>query len=190
MNSEDFEKETVIAEVQHEDSDHNHEECCEHEHHHSVGCGCSHEHHHHDDGEDCDCGHEHHHHHHHEHGEDCDCEDCVAGVSIVHHEEALAGSFSVETQLGKEELDAIIRESMLKLAEIIEASENGVIGHIKAAISSEDCSAMYSLTYDVVSRVGEFDALDRVETVSYAAIVYGLTADVLRAHLIGVKERL
>ena len=169
---------------EHEHHHHHDEEEHEHHHHHHDEEGHEHHHHHHEGEEE----HEHHHHHH-EDGEECDCDDCVSGVSIVHHEDALAGSFDVETKLSKGEVDSIIRESMSLINDIVN-KHDGVVGHIKAAISEKEKSVMYSLTCDEVFRTGDFDGMDNVEKVAFAAIVYGLDEIVLRSLLVVAKERL
>jgi len=169
--------------IEDEHHHHHHYDEDEHHHHHHEDEDEHHHHHHHDEDEG-----EHHHHHHHD-GDDCDCDDCVSGVSIVFHEDALAGSFSIETTQSKEIVDQLIKESMMLIYNIVEKHE-GVVGHIKAAISEGEVSAMYSLTSDDVFRVGDYDKLNNVENISFAAIVYGLDEIVLRSLLVVAKERL
>ncbi len=197
----------VTLEEDHEEEEHHHhhhedEECCcdEHEHHHhhhhdDEECDCDeheheHHHHHHHDDEECDCDeheHEHHHHHHHHDGDDCDCDDCVSGVSIVEHEGALAGSFEIETKHSKEDTDKYIKEYMKLIYDIVEKHE-GVVGHIKASITDNDYSAMYSLTDTDIFRVGEYDQISKVDKIAFAAIVYGLDEITLRSLLVVAKE--
>ena len=196
----------VTLEEDHEEEEHHHhhhedEECCcdehEHEHHHhhhhdDEECDCDeheheHHHHHHHDDEECDCDeHEHEHHHHHD-GDDCDCDDCVSGVSIVEHEGALAGSFEIETKHSKEDTDKYIKEYMKLIYDIVEKHE-GVVGHIKASITDNDYSAMYSLTDTDIFRVGEYDQISKVDKIAFAAIVYGLDEITLRSLLVVAKE--
>ncbi len=174
---------------------HHHDECeCEdehhhHHHHHDDECDCEDEHHHHHHHDDeCDCEDEHHHHHHHHDGDDCDCDDCVSGVSIVHHENALAGSFEIEADLSKEDADKYIKEYMLLIRSIVEKHE-GVVGHIKSSVTDKDGhTAMYSLTDTEVFRVGEYDQLGKAEKIAFAAILYGLDEITLRSLLVVTKE--
>ena len=175
------------------DEHHHHDECeCEdehhHHHHHDDECECEDEHHHHHHHDDeCDCEDEHHHHHHHD-GDDCDCDDCVSGVSIVHHENALAGSFEIEADLSKEDADKYIKEYMLLIRSIVEKHE-GVVGHIKSSVTDKDGhTAMYSLTDTEVFRVGEYDQLGKAEKIAFAAILYGLDEITLRSLLVVTKE--
>lgn len=153
------------------------EECCcpdhdhEHEHHHE---------HHHDHD---------HHDHVHEHEEGCTCEDCVSGVSVIHHEGALAGSFSIETDEPAEHLDSIITDAMLALAGKIDEA-GGIIGHIKAAVASKSGSVMYSITLDTVNKKGAIPEGEAPENVSFASIVFGVEEDMLRPFLVELKESL
>ncbi len=78
---------------------------------------------------------------------------------------------------------------MSLINEIVE-KHDGVVGHIKAAIVDGDHTAMYSLTYDEVNMVGEYDEIQNVQEISFASIVYGLEEVVLRSLLIVAKERL
>ena len=91
--------------------------------------------------------------------------------------------------VSKEDADMVIRESMDLIRQIVEKHE-GVIGHIKSAISQGEHSAVYSLTYDEIFRVGEYDSIDSVEGISFAAIVYGLDELILESLLVVTKERL
>ena len=75
------------------------------------------------------------------------------------------------------------------IRQIVEKHE-GVIGHIKSAISQGDRSAVYSLTYDEIFQAGEYDSIDSIESISFAAIVYGLDELTLESLLVVAKERL
>jgi len=182
----------------------NEEKCChehehEHEHHHDHDeeCHChDHEHeHHHDHDEECHC-HDHEHEHHHDHDEECHCHDHehhhehehVDEVSIVCHEEALAGSFSIDVEKKVAELDAVIKEAMNLLRVYIDFKE-GVIGHIKAAITKDNEAVMYSLTLDEISVTGAITD-NQAERVNFAAIVYGAEEDTLYELLNDIKEKL
>ena len=163
-------------------SDHEHEHEHEHEHDHA------HEHHHeHDHGHVHEHDHEHGHEHHHEEG--CTCEDCVSGVSVIHHEGALAGSFSLDTSKTLEEADAILMEEMKALGKAVDGA-GGIIGHIKAAIKTPGGSYMYSITSDTVSRKGDVPEGDAPKEISFASIVFGIEEDFLREYLVAIKEKL
>ena len=148
----------------------------DHEHHHEH----EHEHEHH---------HEHEHGHEHEHEEGCTCADCVSGVSVIHHEGALAGSFSIDTQKTLDEVDSILMEDMAQLGRKVDEC-GGIIGHIKAAVKTPSGSYMYSITSDTVSRKGEVPEGEQPQEVSFASIVFGLEEDPLREYLVEIKEKL
>jgi len=68
--------------------------------------------------------------------------------------------------------------------------KEGVIGHIKSAVTSGDDAVMYSLTYDEVYTTGNLDSIKTVDKVNFAAIVYGATDDALLALLREIKHKI
>ena len=169
---------------EHEDHGHHHEHghihAEAHEHHHDHDHDHDHAHHH---------DHDHDHEHHHEHGEGCTCDDCVSGVSVIHHEGALAGSFSAEAGRSLEETDAILKEGMQALAKKVD-SHGGIIGHIKSAVSSGEDSYMYSITSDTVQRKGTMPEGAVPDQITFASIVFGMEEDELRESLVEIREKL
>lgn len=110
-------------------------------------------------------------------------------MSVIHHEGALAGSFSIDTDEPMEKIDGIITDAMLELAGKIDET-GGIIGHIKAAVASKNGSVMYSITLDTVNKKGSIPEGEEPEEISFASIVFGVEEEMLRPFLVELKERL
>ncbi len=76
---------------------------------------------------------------------------------------------------------------MKKIKKLVD-DVDGIIGHIKVAIKEGESIGMYSLTYEDVDKKGDFEIIDIVESVSFAAILYGVEKDTFRALLVEIKE--
>jgi len=125
------------------DEEHEHHEHGEHEHHH-------HEHHHHEHDE-----HEHHH---------------EGGVDVHVHEGAVAASFEKDISGNVDEIKTKLAECMQRLRDEIK-ERHGVIGHIKASITSAEKTTMLSLTKDTIGEVSVDGSTIRL---CFAAIVFNV----------------
>lgn len=145
----------------------------EHQNHQLTGetCSCGHDHSEHDKSHDrleeepCTCGHDHDDHEHHDHQHLKSGHD---GISITHHENAVIVSAQREISGDFTQVKETLAHGLKELADWVD-SQNGLVGHIKAHLSTKGNSAMLSTTGDAV-QIKETDSTS--VTINLAVIVF------------------